>query len=196
MSRAISLVGLQPLAKAIGVSYQAIRKYERGTLSAERVIPVARATGWQITPHELRPDLYPYLADGLPLQQLVRQPAATLDERSQMVARLGDVGLHAGRGQAAGEHGVELAHELGGGVGGRDGDGVEQQQERDLHGAGSVAEQRGAQREGCLLGHGQDPAVVDGAILAADAGQSFIRSNRAVMHCTRDAAATHPEHAA
>lgn len=35
-------------------------------VGAEFVITVASATDWQITPHQLRPDLYPHPNDGLP----------------------------------------------------------------------------------------------------------------------------------
>lgn len=35
-------------------------------LPGEHVISVSRAVGWKITPHELRPDLYPHRLDGLP----------------------------------------------------------------------------------------------------------------------------------
>jgi len=39
---------------------------QRGQVPADRVIPVARAVEFQVTPHELRPDLYPHPSDGLP----------------------------------------------------------------------------------------------------------------------------------
>ena len=65
MSVAIDLVGLQRLATAVGVSYQAIRKYERGTVTAERVRQICAATGWRVTPHMVRPDLYPNPTDAL-----------------------------------------------------------------------------------------------------------------------------------
>ena len=68
VSIAVSLVGLQPLAKAVGVSYQMIRKYERAGTSAERVLDLSRATGWRVTPHALRPDLYPNAPDALPAE--------------------------------------------------------------------------------------------------------------------------------
>ncbi|MEN6302452.1 MAG: YdaS family helix-turn-helix protein [Thermoguttaceae bacterium] len=68
VSIAVSLVGLQPLAKAVGVSYQMIRKYERTSTSAERVLDLSRATGWRVTPHALRPDLYPNAPDALPAE--------------------------------------------------------------------------------------------------------------------------------
>jgi DNA-binding transcriptional regulator YdaS (Cro superfamily) len=66
VSIAVFLVGLQPLAKAVGVSYQMIRKYERTGTSAERVLDLSRATGWRVTPHDLRADLYPNAFDALP----------------------------------------------------------------------------------------------------------------------------------
>ncbi len=76
VSNAVALVGLQALAKSVGVTYQAIRKYERQGVSAERVIPIASATGWRITPHALRPDLYPNPGDGLPSNIEPKQAAA------------------------------------------------------------------------------------------------------------------------
>jgi DNA-binding transcriptional regulator YdaS (Cro superfamily) len=43
----------------------------RQQVSPEFVLPLARATGWQLTPHQLRPDLYPNRADALPLSLLM-----------------------------------------------------------------------------------------------------------------------------
>jgi DNA-binding transcriptional regulator YdaS (Cro superfamily) len=37
-----------------------------GLVSSDYVLKVAEATEWQVTPHELRPDLYPHPDDGLP----------------------------------------------------------------------------------------------------------------------------------
>lgn len=39
---------------------------QRGQVPADRAIPVARAVDFQVTPHDLRPDLYPHPTDGLP----------------------------------------------------------------------------------------------------------------------------------
>jgi len=47
--------GMRPLAKAIGVTYQAIQSW-RKRIPAERVLDVEHATG--IPKEELRPDLY------------------------------------------------------------------------------------------------------------------------------------------
>jgi len=37
-----------------------------GRIKAEQVLGVSAATGWQVRPHELRPDLYPHPEDGMP----------------------------------------------------------------------------------------------------------------------------------
>jgi DNA-binding transcriptional regulator YdaS (Cro superfamily) len=66
LSKAINLVGLRPLATRLGVSYQAIKKFEQTSVPAERVLAIAEATDWQITPYQIRPDLYPHPNDGLP----------------------------------------------------------------------------------------------------------------------------------
>lgn len=51
-------------AAAIGVSYQALRKWERrGYPPAERALPMQRVSGGRVTARDLRPDLYPKDAD-------------------------------------------------------------------------------------------------------------------------------------
>ena len=76
IARVIETVGLSRLARKIGVTYQAIRKWEKhGKTPSERVLPihyathglVYHATRGAVTPHELRPDLYPD-PDWLPLE--------------------------------------------------------------------------------------------------------------------------------
>jgi DNA-binding transcriptional regulator YdaS (Cro superfamily) len=66
LQKAVSIVGLKPLAFAIDVKYQAVQNYLKARTPAEKVIGVSEATNWQVTPHELRPDLYPHPHDGLP----------------------------------------------------------------------------------------------------------------------------------
>lgn len=65
---AIDLVGLQPLAKRLGVTYQAIRKWCATDVPPERVIAVCEATDWRVTPHLLRPDIYPNPSDAIPVR--------------------------------------------------------------------------------------------------------------------------------
>lgn len=68
VSAVIDILGLQETASSQGVSYQAVRKWERSGTPAERVIPLCEATGWQVIPHDLRPDIYRHPEDGLPAE--------------------------------------------------------------------------------------------------------------------------------
>ncbi|WP_176917932.1 YdaS family helix-turn-helix protein [Superficieibacter sp. 1612_C1] len=54
------------LGLAVGVTKMAVSLWRRNGVPAERVIQVFKVTG--VTPHELRPDLYPNPTDGLPQQ--------------------------------------------------------------------------------------------------------------------------------
>ncbi len=49
------------------LSVQAIYKWEKtGKVPPGHVIAISRATGWLVTPYDLRPDIYPHPDDGLP----------------------------------------------------------------------------------------------------------------------------------
>ncbi|MEI6415784.1 MAG: YdaS family helix-turn-helix protein [Pseudomonadota bacterium] len=53
-------IGLTRIAHAIGVTSGAVRNwFVRGKVPAEQVLPIVRAAEGSITPHDLRPDLYP-----------------------------------------------------------------------------------------------------------------------------------------
>lgn len=69
LQTAINELGLQPLAKRLGVTYQAIRKWKTHGIPAERVIPLCRVLDFKITPHQLRPDLYPNPDDGISVDE-------------------------------------------------------------------------------------------------------------------------------
>jgi len=66
---AISLAGSQSaLAERIGKKQSHVWSWmnrDRKCPSA-MAIPVASAVGYRVTPHELRPDIYPHPHDGLP----------------------------------------------------------------------------------------------------------------------------------
>lgn len=64
LKKAKGLIGNSKLADELGISAAAVSKWVEAP--AERVIPIAVATKWKVTPHELRPDLYPNPHDGLP----------------------------------------------------------------------------------------------------------------------------------
>lgn len=58
--------GLTILASQLNVTYQAVRKWERQGVPADRVLRLCEILDWEFTPHQLRPDIYPHSDDGLP----------------------------------------------------------------------------------------------------------------------------------
>lgn len=48
------------------ISPQGVSKWSEAGVPSERVLALCRATNFDVTPHELRPDLYPHPDDGLP----------------------------------------------------------------------------------------------------------------------------------
>lgn len=67
LNRAIRIAGTaSKLARQLDVSDMTVSKWKnkyRGIVPAERVLPIYRLTG--VTPHELRPDLYPNPTDAI-----------------------------------------------------------------------------------------------------------------------------------
>lgn len=71
LERAVTLAGGQSqMASRLGGSAKPAHVWNwlnrDNQLPGEHVISVSRAVDWQVTPHELRPDLYPHEQDGLP----------------------------------------------------------------------------------------------------------------------------------
>ncbi|MEX1839146.1 helix-turn-helix domain-containing protein [Enterobacter cloacae] len=68
LDNAIRIAGsANKLATAIGVSGMAVSQWKsKGSVPSTRVLKIYSVTG--ITPHELRPDLYPNPTDGIPQQ--------------------------------------------------------------------------------------------------------------------------------
>lgn len=68
LEKAIKKAGsAQRLGQLLGVTKMAVslwKKEPAGAVPAKRVLPIYILTG--VTPHELRPDLYPNPTDGLP----------------------------------------------------------------------------------------------------------------------------------
>lgn len=56
------------IGKKLQVSQQTVFKWLNRRVPAERVIPLCELMNWQITPHDLRPDLYPHPTDGTGIQ--------------------------------------------------------------------------------------------------------------------------------
>lgn len=57
------------------VSPQGVSKWAEAGVPGERVLPICRHIEYEVTPHELRPDLYPHPEDGLPSERRRRRPA-------------------------------------------------------------------------------------------------------------------------
>ena len=73
-ARAIeSLGGASAVARLRGVTPWAVSKWSRAGVPAEQARWLAEQTGWRFTPHQLRPDLYPNAADGLPPAEAARR---------------------------------------------------------------------------------------------------------------------------
>lgn len=66
----IKLCGSQEeLGRRIGKGQYIVTAWVRRygcKVSADYVLKVSQAINWQITPHQIRPDLYPHPQDGLP----------------------------------------------------------------------------------------------------------------------------------
>ncbi|HIA2903843.1 TPA: transcriptional regulator [Escherichia coli] len=67
-SKITKIMNQSEIAKHLGVKSQAVSGWLNftGVIPADRVIPLSRVLDWQVTPHELRPDIYPNPTDGLP----------------------------------------------------------------------------------------------------------------------------------
>lgn len=63
LEQAIELCGVSGLAKACGVSPQAVHKWRVNGVPPERVLAIEGATLGRVTRHELRSDLYPEPSD-------------------------------------------------------------------------------------------------------------------------------------
>lgn len=57
------------IGNRLKVSQQTVFKWLKNRVPSERVIPLCELMEWEVTPHELRPDLHPNPTDGLPQQQ-------------------------------------------------------------------------------------------------------------------------------
>jgi DNA-binding transcriptional regulator YdaS (Cro superfamily) len=65
LKNAIALIGGPAAVAALfGISSQAVSQWK--TAPYDRVLGIAEATDWRVTPHQLRPDLYPNAGDGIP----------------------------------------------------------------------------------------------------------------------------------
>ena len=77
----IRKIGITNVARATGMSHAMIVNwFARGQVPAEQVLRVVRATNGEITPHDLRPDIYPdehWMPPGIPNDEYVETPKST-----------------------------------------------------------------------------------------------------------------------
>lgn len=67
IAEAFDLVGgVSAVARLFGITAWAASKWETKGVPPNRVIDLAKATGWRKTPHQLSPDIYPNATDGMP----------------------------------------------------------------------------------------------------------------------------------
>ena len=59
--------GVVALSHTLGLSRGAVSQWQ--VVPADRVLAVCAASGWAVSPHQVRPDLYPNPSDALPSQQ-------------------------------------------------------------------------------------------------------------------------------
>lgn len=54
------------IGRRLSVSQQTVFKWLNKRVPAERVIPLCELLGWEVTPHDIRPDLHPTPISGIP----------------------------------------------------------------------------------------------------------------------------------
>lgn len=63
--------GASTVAKEFDISPVSVYEWMKlDRLPDNRVLPLAKLTGWTVTPHQLAPALYPNESDGLPVPEL------------------------------------------------------------------------------------------------------------------------------
>jgi DNA-binding transcriptional regulator YdaS (Cro superfamily) len=58
--------GVRAIAAALGMSGWGVRKWVHDGIPAKHIIWLSRQGRWQVKPHEIAPDIYPYPGDGMP----------------------------------------------------------------------------------------------------------------------------------
>lgn len=66
--------GVVALSRILGLSRGAVSQWD--VVPVDRVLDVCRAVAWQVTPHQLRPDIYPNPTDGIPPNVTTQQQEA------------------------------------------------------------------------------------------------------------------------
>jgi len=62
----IKNIGLNVIAQRMTVTAQRVCNWRTRGIPGDQVVAFCRAANWEITPHEINPDLYPNPHDGIP----------------------------------------------------------------------------------------------------------------------------------
>lgn len=62
----LSVMSQSELGRRLGKKPQTVRLWFKGRVPGEEVLRTSEALEWRVTPHDLRPDLYPNPDDSLP----------------------------------------------------------------------------------------------------------------------------------
>lgn len=83
------------VARRLGMQPERVWQwFYRGKVPIHLIIRLCEAMDWSVVPHEFRPDLYPNLSDGVPLEQVIKAPSRFREETSALVEASG--GCYAG----------------------------------------------------------------------------------------------------
>ncbi|HBR4221385.1 transcriptional regulator [Enterococcus faecalis] len=62
-----AITSQRAIAQGLGVTPQAVNQwFAKSVIPARFVLKLCEFVGWAITPHQVRPDLYPSELDGMP----------------------------------------------------------------------------------------------------------------------------------
>lgn len=75
-AKILSVCSQSELGRRLGKKSQTVSAWFRNGVAKGEVINVCQALGWVVTPHQLRPDIYPNPQDALPPEQQSTKPAA------------------------------------------------------------------------------------------------------------------------
>ncbi|EJX4581062.1 transcriptional regulator [Salmonella enterica] len=64
--RILKLTSQSSLARRMGRKQQTVSLWLNNDVPASKVLALCSSLNWRVTPHEVRPDLYPNQGDGLP----------------------------------------------------------------------------------------------------------------------------------
>lgn len=66
-SRLERLLSQRAISKGLGITPQAVNQwFSKSVIPPRFVLQLCELTDWKVIPHEVRPDLYPSVDDGLP----------------------------------------------------------------------------------------------------------------------------------